>query len=639
MALAGIEVSYLTRRITELTQGYYIANVYGISHESLLVKLHHPEHNDVLLMVSTLGVWPTNSKVDLIEPNTMVRRLRKSLARLRLTGVSQPGEERIMILTFEGIDNSMRIICEFFGGGNILLCDSSDKIHALLRTVEVRHRTLCVGAQYTMPPVSELGAVSATLDDILQIRQTPLPAAKWLGRSVGLPSRYIEKIFADAHVNPKSPGNVLDEDAAGRIHSTLGSIVSRVIDGRHEPEIVSSESKASTINPISLVEGATPAPGRTFEDLIDEAFTAEILDAGRSMKSAQTEQRVAELESQLGEQSRAIELVRQRADQISQTAHTLQKLASSGVLSIQDQQITLALAKDGAQVTTKRGQSIIRVADCEIAAPLDQSLYAIASSLFDESKVQAAAEPTIAARQKKIQSELRILFERATSESDSVSVAHVRKKAWYERYRWFHTTDGLLAVGGRDASSNMSLVRKRLEDNDIVFHADVFGSPFFVLKGGKDAPPGSLKEVAHATVCFSRAWREAMHGTNAYWVNPTQVKRAAPSGQFLPKGSFSIEGQRNFVNTPTLRLGIGAIDIGGAYAMSCGPPTAIRGSTVCYSLIEPGGAQQTDAAKRIKSELTRLKEMFGGVSLDEIARTLPAGPSRVVESMLGDANT
>lgn len=639
MALAGIEISYLVRRIAELTGGHYVANVYGIEHESLLVKLHHPIHSDVLLMVTTRGVWPTSTKVDTIEPNTLVPRLRKSLARLRLTRVSQPGEERIMILHFEGLDNSMRLICEFFGGGNIILCDESGKIHALLRKVEVRHRTLRVGAQYAMPPASDLGAASATLDDILGVRNTSLSAAKWLGRSVGLPSRYVEGIFAASRVDPKSPGKELDDDAVRRIHETLTSIVGRIISGDHDPETLVSESGALTVNPIRLTDGATHTPGRAFEELIDEAFTAEILDAGRQTRSARTSKRAAELESQLGEQTRAIELVKERAEAIFRTARSIQTLAASGITSIHDEGAISTLAESDALIIKKRGQPMIRVADCVITVKSDQSMHAIASTLFDESKVQAAAQATIAARQKKIQDEIAALSNRALSESSSVGSTHMRKKSWYERYRWFHTTDGLLAVGGRDSSSNTSLIRKRLEDNDIVFHANVNGSPFFVLKGGKDAPLASLKEVAHATVCFSRAWGAAMHGTDAFWVEPSQIKKAAPSGQYLPKGSFAIEGARNLLKPPTMRLGIGAVEVNGVYAVTCGPPITIRALASCYSLIEPGGPTQSDAAKRVKSELTRIDERFGGVDLDEIARALPAGQSRVVESALGEAHS
>ena len=637
MALAGIEVRYLTRRMAELTRGYYVANIYGIARDALLIKLHHPERDDVLLMVSTRGVWPTSSRVGPIEPNAMVSRLRRSIARLRLAKVSQPGEERIVTLDFEGLDTSMRVICEFFGGGNVVLCDMAGKIHALLRTVDVKHRMLRVGEQYAMPPASELGAIGATVNDLLRMQQTTLSAAKWLGRSVGLPSRYIERIFADADVDPKSPGRDVNDDAVGRIHASLDSIVNRVVGGDHDLEVADSGSGARTVNPIRLVEGAIPAPGRTFEDLVDETFTAEILDAGRAARSAGTDRRTKELESQLGEQARAIRLVRQRAGEISKAARAIQKLASEGATSTGDARVATALAECGAQVVTKRGRPVIRVADCDVAAPAGQSLYAAASALYDESKVQAAAEATIAARQKKIEAELCSLRERAATESRTIGAARVRKKAWYERYRWFYTTDGLLAVGGRDSSSNSSLVRRRLEDGDIVFHADISGSPFFLLKRGGNAPPASLNEVAHATVCFSRAWREGMHGTSAYWVNPDQLKKAAPSGQFLSKGSFSVEGKRNYLRAPTLRLAVGATEIGGAYVVSCGPPTAIRGSTACYSVIEPGGSAQSDAAKRIKSELARLNAALGGVDLDEIVRALPAGPTHIVESVVGDA--
>ena len=56
------------------------------------------------------------------------------------------------------------------------------------------------------------------------------------------------------------------------------------------------------------------------------------------------------------------------------------------------------------------------------------------------------------------------------------------------------------------------MVRKHLEKNDKIFHGDIFGSPFFILKDAEKAPVNSINEVAHATVCFSRGWREGMHG-------------------------------------------------------------------------------------------------------------------------------
>src|SRR3989338_7833608 len=184
-----------------------------------------------------------------------------------------------------------------------------------------------------------------------------------------------------------------------------------------------------------------------------------------------------------------------------------------------------------------------------------------------------------------------------------------------------------------DSSSNMAIIIKHLENSDRVFHADIFGSPFFILKAGKETTDSSLNEVAHATVCFSRAWREAMYGLKAFWVNPEQVKKGAPSGQFLSKGSFVIEGQRNYVRVATLKLGVGLLKQDDRYIVVCGPPTCIKKNCVCYSMIEPGGLEMTDAAKKIKIEFVNMKgDAVKTISVDDFVRVLPAGESHVTES-------
>ena len=76
MNLAGIELRYLVNRIARRSKGYYVSNIYGITRGSLLFKLHHPEKSDVFVMLSTSGIWITSKKIDPIEPNRMLRRLR-----------------------------------------------------------------------------------------------------------------------------------------------------------------------------------------------------------------------------------------------------------------------------------------------------------------------------------------------------------------------------------------------------------------------------------------------------------------------------------------------------------------------------------------------------------------------------------
>ncbi len=148
MTLAGIELRYLVNDISERTEDYYLSNIYGITKNSLLFKFHHPEKPDILLMLSTFGIWITKVKIEQIEPNKLLRRLRNDLIRFKLKEIKQIGTERIAYLTFSHSDKEFVIVGELFGDGNIILCNSEMKILALLYSVSVRHRQLRVGSQY-----------------------------------------------------------------------------------------------------------------------------------------------------------------------------------------------------------------------------------------------------------------------------------------------------------------------------------------------------------------------------------------------------------------------------------------------------------------------------------------------------------
>src|SRR5206468_2758107 len=83
-----------------------------------------------------------------------------------------------------------------------------------------------------------------------------------------------------------------------------------------------------------------------------------------------------------------------------------------------------------------------------------------------------------------------------------------------------------LVIGGRDASSNSAVIRKHMAENDIVFHAEIHGSPFFLVKNARNQENGNfVDETAQATVSFSRAWKDGLSSGDAYWVFPNQVKK------------------------------------------------------------------------------------------------------------------
>ncbi len=638
MTLAGIELRYLINYISKNTFDYYVSNIYGINNNSLLFKLHHPEKPDVLLMFSNMGLWITSMKIEPIETNRLLKRLRNDLLRLKLTKIEQIGAERIAYLTFSGFDKEFILIGEFFGDGNIILCNKEMKILALLHSIDVRHRKLRVGLTYTPPPQNSVSIFNVTQKDLEEILSSSVPVAKWIGRTLGLPTKYVEEICRRSNIDSKISGNQLSSENVEKIFESMNEILNNVVEGKHEAVIV-KDGKNSDVYPIKLGNDEkyfTNVP--SFMEGLDILFTETIVESGKSIHTSSEDKKIIELENKLEEQTKAITLVKERSSKISNIAKFLSNLVAKGVTSIENSKAVEDLKKQGAEMIKEKGMFFIKIDDEKIKIDPKASLPTLSSKLFDESKRQAVAINSIEKLKKQTEKSLEKQKNQAKVAEESITFSEIRKKNWYERYRWFYTTDGILAIGGRDASSNMALIRKHLEKNDKVFHADIYGSPFFILKYyNEDVRPTSLNEVAHATVCFSRAWRESMYGLNAYWVEPEQVKKAAPSGQFLAKGAFVIDGQRNFVNVSTLKLAVGLVKQNTDYLISCGPPDAIKKNSICYVIIEPSGSQMVDTAKKIKLEFIKMKEdVVKSLSIDEFVRVLPAGESHILESGLGE---
>ncbi len=629
MQLAGIELRYLVNDIGQKTEDYYVANIYGISKDSLLFKFRHPENPDVLLMLSTSGIWVTKVKIDQIEPNKLLRRLRSDLLRSKLKEIKQIGTERVVYLTFSNFEKEFVIVSELFADGNVILCNSDMKILALLYSVNVRHRQLRVGSPYVPPPQNNFDILKMTEADLGEVRFTSTPVAKWIGRTLGLPRKYVEEITRLSNVESKKSGTEISNEEIKSLFDNATKVINNVVNGQHDPVI--SRDEEINVHPIPLGEKNLEKISSFMEGL-DTAFTENILNKGKTTQSSSFQKKISELETRLNEQTNAIKIVTDKSEKIAGVANSLFDYVSQGISSMSDSRIDGLLKTNNAEIIKEKGITHIKVEDAKIRVDLESSLPTIASKLFNESKKQKSAIGAIQKLIKKTEKELEKTIEEGENAKQVISYSEVRKKNWFERYRWFFTSDGFLVVGGRDSSSNSAVIRKHLEKDDKVFHGEIYGSPFFLLKDDGSSMTSSLNEVAHATVCFSRAWKESMYGTNAYWVNPDQVKKGAPSGQSMGKGSFIIEGQRNFVKISTLKLCVAIVEYEGTHLLTCGPPS-LKENCVAYVMIEPTGMEMVDVAKKIRFELISMNETIAkSFSVDDYVRVLPSGPSRIIES-------
>jgi len=191
-----------------------------------------------------------------------------------------------------------------------------------------------------------------------------------------------------------------------------------------------------------------------------------------------------------------------------------------------------------------------------------------------------------------------------------------QKKEWFEKFRWFISSDDFLVIGGRDATTNEIIVKKYLDKNDMVFHTELAGSPFVIIKNpdNKDIPKQTITESAEFCASFSKSWKSGRTTAEVYHINPEQVSKEAPSGtSALAKGSFMINGKRNYI-AAVLNLAI--CNIG---RIMTGPVSAIKkqceDKELKYIEIIQGQNKLSDIGKKIQ-------KVIGG-DLDEIVRNLP----------------
>jgi len=220
----------------------------------------------------------------------------------------------------------------------------------------------------------------------------------------------------------------------------------------------------------------------------------------------------------------------------------------------------------------------------------------------------------------------------------------VRKsEGWYERFRWFHTSDGFLVIGGRDADDNEAIVEKYLDRGDRFFHTQAHGGPATVLKAtgpsesySEDVtiPESSIEEAAQFAVSYSSVWKEGRFAGDVYEVASDQVSKTPESGEYLEKGGFAIRGDRTYHRDTPVGVAVG-ITCEPETRVVGGPPSAIEPKAETTIEVEPGRFAQNDVAKRLYREFkTRFADQSfvrKVASPDLIQEFLPPGTSRMAD--------
>ena len=113
----------------------------------------------------------------------------------------------------------------------------------------------------------------------------------------------------------------------------------------------------------------------------------------------------------------------------------------------------------------------------------------------------------------------------------------ISNKKWFEKFRFVELENGLI-VGGKSKESNEELLKKHLDEKDLVFHTEMKGSPFFILKNNRDKE--NIFRAALLTAFYSQDWKKHNNNVDVSYYEGNQIFKEKK----MSTGTFGVKGKR-----------------------------------------------------------------------------------------------
>ena len=547
--------------------------------------------------------------------------LRKYLSGGKVLAIHQHGLERILIFDVGKGNLIYRLIIELFDEGNIILADENYTIIKPLRHHRFKEREIIPKALYS------LGATdpTASLENLASaIRNDDRDLVRSLAIGCMLGGTYAEYICQKAGLDKALPASSADPET---IFTAVQDLFFQVV---HAPK---PGIFAKHCEPIDIWDKNEVQYFLTFSEAL-EAFYP-LTKAER--KTADAKSTLTKEERILKYQKSAIKKFDEKIEKTEAVVAAMYENYAfvSKVISSLDlaskthswQEIE-RLLRDNNSPDVKK---IVAFYPEEAAVDIDIGKRV---KIFVHEGIEQNAGryyDVIKKFRKKKEGALRAMKTILPKKKEVRREFTFMKKLWYHRFRWFVTSDGVVVLGGRDASQNEELVKKYMGGQDLFVHADVHGASVVIVKG----KTVHMDEVVQFAASYSGSWRSGHFSADVYSALPAQVSKTPESGEFISRGSFIVRGERTYYRNVPLAVGIGLM-LEPHAAVIGGPPSVIKGKTKAYTELKPGQFEPNDVAKKVlrilKQNVSEEEEkaLKNILNTTQVAAFVPPGGSDIV---------
>lgn len=651
--MSNVDIYTITDELNDILENARVDKSFQPMNDTVVIRFHVPGTGRVDLVMQC-GVRMHTSQYPLenpTQPPTFPMLLRKRIKGANVVSVKQHAFDRVVEIKVKK-DQHYTIIVELFDKGNIILLDEEDNIILPLKRKQWSNRDISSKKKYVFPEERGINPVEVTFEELKEMFQkSDSDVVRTLARN-GLGSLYAEEIILRAeNIDKNQAANTLTDEEIEKLYSGIESIFTDLKNDNFKPQIVKCEKKEDVV-PLNLnqYKDCEKQYFKSFNEACDEFYSKKINSSIKDVKESAWNKKVGKYEKRLKLQEETvedfentIETCQQKGEVIYSNYGAVENIinvvnsARSNDYSFKEIAKTLKKAKKEGMAEAqiydgmdKLGNLTLDIEDTKINIDPKLKVPENAQVYYEKAKKAKRKIKGALIAIENTKKQLEKMRAKKGIEMEKILYPKKRVKKdlkWYEKLRWFLSSDGTLVVGGRDANTNESVVKKYLDNNDIYLHADIHGASSIVVKlEGKEINDNLLQESASFAASFSSAWSKGFSTQDIYWVHPDQVSKTPEAGEFVAKGSFIVRGNRNYVRGAKVQIAIGIVDYEGKRIMA-GPVEALEAHCENFVVLKPGYTKKEAIAKKILHKINEDQLL----NLDDIVRVLPAGKCDIDE--------
>lgn len=648
--MSNVDVYAICHEMRELLKGARVDKAFQPTKDTVLIRFHVSGRGrvDVVFQAGIrthLTQYPLpNPKI----PPNFPMLLRKYIKGATVEDIRQHNFDRIIEIQVKK-EQRFTLVVELFAKGNIILLNEDGNIILPLKRKLWSDRKISSKEEYKYPPQRGINPLKLEKDELKELfKNSSTDIIRTLARS-GLGGIYAEEIIMRADIQKELPAAEISKEDLDSIYNSIQELFEPLKTLKFHPQIVSNGKEDVLPIDLKLYEKYKKETFETYNLAADEFYSSKVREDikqeyegiwGAEVKKF--EKRLKIQEDTLAKFHRTIEESQKKGELLYANYSKIQNilniiLQAREKYSWNEIASKLKLAKKQGlkdseiiESLDKLGNLNLRIDNVPIMIDATSTIPENAEVYYEKAKKAKRKINGVHIAIEKTKKEIEKAKNKKEIEMEKVTLPEKRVKKelkWFEKLRWFLSSDGFLVIGGRDANTNEMVVKKYMENNDIYLHSDIHGAPSVVIKNeGKEIPETTIHEAASFAASFSSAWAKGFGSQDVYWVHPDQVSKTPKSGEFVAKGAFIIRGSRNYIRAATLLIAVGVVDYEGERLMA-GPLDAVKKYTAKYVIIKPGYTKKEALAREILRKIDE-ERIF---TLEDIIRVLPSGKADIVD--------